>query len=77
MIQRQTHQKPIHSLLDAEAQVYGFKQKTLTNNEYYEKFKDLVTNADRLGSTIGAHPQHINTLLTGIAANPTVPMNAE
>ena len=29
MIQRQTRQKPIHSLLDAEAQVYGFKQKTL------------------------------------------------
>ena len=46
MIQRQTRQKPIHSLLDAEVQVYGFKQKTLPNNEYYEKFKDLVTNTD-------------------------------
>ena len=58
MIQPQTHQKPIHSLLvDTEVQVYGFKQKTLPNNEYYKKFKDLVTHADRLGSTIGAHPQ--------------------
>ena len=46
MIQHQTHQKPIHSLLDIEAQVYGFKQKNLQNNENYEKFKDLVTNAD-------------------------------
>ena len=46
MMQYQTQQKPIHSLLDAEAQVYGFKQKNLPNNEYYEKFKDLVTNAD-------------------------------
>ena len=77
MIQRQTRQKPIHSLLDAEAQVYGFKQKTLANNEYYEKFKDLVTNANRLGSTIRAHPQCINTLLTGIAVDPTKPTNAE
>ena len=77
MIQCQTHQKPIHSLLDAEVQVYGFKRKTLTNNEYYEKFKDLVTNADRLSSTIGVHPQCINMLLTGIAADPTAPMNAE
>ena len=46
MIQHQTRQKPIHSLLDAEAQVYGCKQKTLPNNEYYEKFKDLVTNTN-------------------------------
>ena len=46
MIQHQTCQKHIHSLLDAEAQVYGFKQKNLPNNKYYEKFKDLVTNAN-------------------------------
>ena len=77
MIQRQTRQKPIHSLLDAEAQVYGFKQKNLANNEYYEKFKDLVTNTDRLGSTIRVHPQRVNMLLTGIAVDPTRPTNAE
>ena len=46
MIQCRTCQKPIHSLLDTEVQVYGCKQKTLRNNEYYEKFKDLVTNAN-------------------------------
>ena len=77
MIQRQTCQKPIHSLLDAEAQVYGCKQKTLPNNEYYEKFKDLVTNADRLGSTIGVHPQRVDMILTGIATDPDLPTNAE
>ena len=49
----------------------------LTNNEYYEKFKDLVTNVDRLGITIGVHPQRINTLLTGIAVDPNAPTNAE
>lgn len=45
MIQRQTQQKPIHSLLNTEMQVYSFKQKGLVNNKYYEKFKDLVMNA--------------------------------
>ena len=32
MIQCPIWQKPIHSLLDTEAQVYGFKQKALPNN---------------------------------------------
>ena len=77
MIQRQTCHKPIHSLLDAEAQVYSFKQKTLPNNEYHEKFKDLVNNADRCGVTIGAYPQRVNTILTGITADPNLPTNAE
>jgi hypothetical protein len=77
MIQRQTRQKPIHSLLDAEAQVYGFRQRTLPNNEYYEKFKDLVTNAERLGSNIGAHPERVTTILASIAADPTAPTTVE
>ena len=55
MIQHQTQQKPIHSLLDAEAQVFSFKQKTVLNYKYYKKFKDLVTNTNHLGSDIGAH----------------------
>jgi hypothetical protein len=46
MIQRQTRQEPTHSLWEAETQVYCFKQKGLANNDYYEKFKDLVTNAE-------------------------------
>ena len=66
MIQHQTHQKPIHSLLDAEAQVYAFKQKTLPNNKYYEEFKDLVMNADLLGSSIGAHPERVEKILANI-----------
>ena len=77
MIQHQTHQKPIHSLLDAEAQVYGFKQKTLLNNEYYEKFKDLVTNTNQLGSDIGAHPEQVKRILAGITADPNLPTAAE
>ena len=32
MIQRQTRQEPVHSLFDAEAHVYNFKQKGLPNN---------------------------------------------
>ena len=77
MIQHQTHQKPIHSLLDTEAQVYGIKQKNLTNNEYYEKFKDLVTNANQLGSNIGAHSDWVDTILANIVVDPALPTNAE
>ena len=77
MIQCQTCRKPVHSLLDAEAQVYGFKQRTLPNNKYYEKFKDLVTNTDHLGSTIGMHPEHIKKIMGNIAIDPDMPTDKE
>ena len=38
MTQCQTQQKPVHSLMDVEAQVYAFRQRALTDNEYYDKF---------------------------------------
>jgi uncharacterized membrane protein YgcG len=77
MIQRQTRQKPTHSLFEAETQVYAFKQRTLANNEYYERFKDLVTNADRLGGDIGGHSDRIDALLEDIAADPDMPTAVE
>jgi hypothetical protein len=77
MIQRQTRQKPTHTLLDAETQVYAFKQRHLANNEYYEKFKDLVTNAERLGSDIGAHSDRTDGILDEIAADPDMPTKGE
>jgi hypothetical protein len=77
MIQRQTRQKPTHTLLDAETQVYAFKQRHLANNKYYEKFKDLVTKAERLGSDIGAHADRTHGILDEIAADPDVPTNGE
>jgi type II secretory pathway pseudopilin PulG len=77
MIQRQTRQKPTHSLLDAETQVYAFKQRSLANNEYYEKFKDLVMNADRLGSDIGAHFDRVDSILNEIADDPNMPTDVE
>jgi hypothetical protein len=77
MIQRQTHQIPTHSLLDAQTQVYAFKQQSLANNEYYKKFKDQVTKAERLGSDIGAHSDRTEAILEEIAANPDLPTNAK
>ena len=68
---------PIHSLLDAEVQVYSFKQKNLPNNEYYEKFKDLVTNTNCLGSDIGVHSDQVETILLGIMVDPDAPTAAE
>jgi hypothetical protein len=77
MTQRRTRQKPAHSLLDAKTQVYTFKQRSLANNKNYEKFKDLVTNAERPGSDIGAHPDRMETILEAIAADPDLPTDAE
>jgi hypothetical protein len=59
MIQCQTRQKPVHSLFDAETRIFQFKQKGLPNNDYYEKFKDLVTIAECPGSDIGAHYKRV------------------
>jgi thiamine monophosphate synthase len=59
MTQRQTRQKPVHALLDAEAQVFVFRQKALADNEYYDKFKDLVSIAEHLGSNIGVQPDRV------------------
>jgi hypothetical protein len=77
MIQRQTRQKPTHTLLDAETQLYAFKQRNLANNEYYEKFKDQVTNAERLGSDISAHSDRTEVILEETAADPDLPTDAE
>jgi hypothetical protein len=77
MIQRQTRQKPVHSLLDAETRVFQFKQKGLANNDYYKKFKDLVTIAERLGSNIGAHSDRVSLALQDVAVDPDMPMEEE
>jgi hypothetical protein len=72
MTQRQTRQYPVHTLHDAEACVFTFRQKTLANNVYYEKFKDLVETAECLGSEIGLHSDRVHALLQDIAADPDV-----
>jgi hypothetical protein len=77
MTQQQTRQKPVHTLMDAEAQIYGFRKKNLANNEYYDKFKDLVTIAKCLGSNIGAQTDRVEAILQTIAADPDVPTEAE
>jgi hypothetical protein len=76
-IQHQTHQKLTHSLLDTEMQVCTFKQRSLANNQYYEKFKDLVTNAERVGSDFGAHSNRTKAILEEIATDPDLPTDAE
>jgi hypothetical protein len=37
-----------------------------SNNEYYDKFKDLVSNAERLGSNIGNHTSRVDAILQAI-----------
>ena len=58
--------------------MYSFRQRTLPNNKYYDKFKDLMMNAKCLGSNIiGVHPDQVETILVSIAADATAPTAAE
>jgi hypothetical protein len=77
MTQRQTRQTPVHTLLDVEAQVFAFRQKALADNEYYNKFKDLVSIAERLGSNIGVQPDRVQAILEEIAVDRDLPMEWE
>jgi hypothetical protein len=52
----------------------NYKQsKQTSNHEYYEKFKDSVATAKRLGSDIRLHASRIASILNHIVVNPDVP----
>jgi hypothetical protein len=61
-------QNCMSQLMEAEAQVYAFHQCALANNEYYDKFKDLVSNAEWLGSNIGVHSTRAVSTLSNEAS---------
>jgi hypothetical protein len=78
MTLRQTRKHKVHSLFDAEALVLSYKQSKMpSNHEYYEKFKDNVSTAERLGSDIGLHALHITSIVNHIAVSPDVPTAVE
>jgi len=55
MTQRQMRKHPAHTLWESEASVFTVKQNNLSDNNYYEKFKDIIMNAERLGGEIGVY----------------------
>jgi hypothetical protein len=56
MTQQQTRQYSEHALIEAELQMYLFKQgKHMSNHDYYERFKDNVTTVEQLGGEVGTH----------------------
>ena len=78
MTLRQTRKHEVHSLFEAETLVLTYKQnKKTSNHEYYEKFKDNVATAERLGSNIGMQPSRIASILRGVADDPDVPTDIE
>ena len=77
MTQRQTRKHPVHTLIDAEVGVLALRQRNMANNEYYEKFKDLVTNSERLGGEIGVQTDRVNEILQDIATDPDAPTDNE
>jgi hypothetical protein len=75
---RHTWKHEVHSLFDAEAFVLNYKQsKQTSNHEYYEKFKDCVATAERLGSDIRLHASRISSILNHIAVNSDEPTDVE
>jgi hypothetical protein len=78
MTLRQTRKNEFHSLFDAEAAILSYKQgKQTTNHEYYEKFKDSVATAERLGSGIGQHLARVQSILEDIADDADEPTAME
>jgi hypothetical protein len=78
MTLRQTRKHEVHSLFEAEAFVLNYKQgKMVSNHDYYEKFKDSVATAERLGSDIGQHNVRVTAIINETAVDPDVPTDAE
>jgi hypothetical protein len=48
----QTCKNEVHSLFEAEAAILSYKQNKTSNHDTFEKFKDNVSTAERLGSDI-------------------------
>ena len=67
MIQRQTCKNAVHTLHDAESLFYSFHQtRHMSNSDYYDKFKENVLAAERLGSTIGVHEMRVAAYLQAV-----------
>jgi hypothetical protein len=52
MTLRQTRKNEVHSLFDAEAAILSYKQNKNSNHDYFEKFKDNVSTAERTSDSI-------------------------
>ena len=75
--QRQTRKYEFHTLVDVEQKVHHLRQNRCTNAEYYERFKDAVSAAERLGCEIGVHGARVDRELAIIATDPDMPTDAE
>jgi len=68
---KQTHQYPLLTLMEAEEHVYTFHQaQNMTDHQYHDKFKDLLEMAWRLGSTIGIQKKRVDAILARICVDP-------
>jgi hypothetical protein len=74
MTLRQSRKNEVHSLFDAKAAILSYnKQNKTSNHDYFEKFKDNVSTAERLGSDIGQHLARVQSILDDIADNAEEP----
>jgi hypothetical protein len=78
MNQRQTSKYDVHTLIEAEIDLTTFKQgQYVSNNDYYNRFKDKMATALQLGSSLGANSHHVNNILADNALDTASPTSTE
>ncbi len=75
IIQGQTRRYDMHCTHDAEHQFY--QGANMSCHDYYEKYKDIVMTALRLGSDLGSTRKYVEDVLKDKAADPNKPTDAE
>ena len=61
---RATTRNPTHSLVDAQAALYTFRQKdNMSNHDFLQKFKGLVEVVEHLGGTLGVDEGRVSEFL--------------
>jgi hypothetical protein len=71
MVQRETRGYDIEAIQQAERRALTFKQtKWMSDYDYYQKFKDLVEDAERMGGEIGQPSKKIEAEAVRIAEDP-------
>jgi hypothetical protein len=64
MTQRQTRKNPFHAVIKAVSRVFTFRQgKHMSNYDYYEKFRDIVSISERIGGQIGVREELVKYML--------------
>jgi hypothetical protein len=74
MNQRATRKHLTHVVIDCDTKLYTCRQgKHMSDYDYYDKFKDIITTAERMGGIIGVREELVIAMLKrhGVQGKPT------